>query len=198
MLMHTVSLRLQLPSRVTIHNQCLNTRLLPPVYFGNGTVRTKLSDQRIGIGTAMNVSFDIYATQDEFEGALLYKLQRHSDSQYDMYASTMGTNGAKCVQMFVAWKVKDSKPFLYVVLIEHTKEFTWDEEKLSKLYNKNHSRLKEYKATTIDTWLIDDNMTLKMSFKVRGLKGNFELSISISEEESDDYAMRPLCVDPER
>jgi hypothetical protein len=201
-LMHTVSLKLQLPACVTIYNQCLNIELVSPVYFGNGAVCPKLSDQQIGIDTEIDASFEIYATQDEFEGALLYKLQRciKSDDQRNMDTSVIETNKnkAKCVQMFVAWKVKDSKPFLYVVLIEHDKEFTWNENKLKEFYNNNHSRFKKYDRTIIDKWFIDDNKVLEIFFGVRGLKGNFELDISISEEETDDYAMKPLYVDPER
>jgi hypothetical protein len=201
MLMHTVSLKLQLPACVTVHNGCLNIELVSPVYFGNGAVCPKLSDQRIGIGTETYASFEIYATQDEFEGALLYELQRYvgSDDRRDTDTLTKKTNKnkAKCAQMFVAWKVKDSEHFLYVVLIEHAKEFTWNENKLKEFYNKNHSRLKKYDDASSDAWLMDNNITLTTSFKVRGLKGNFELSILLSEEERYDH-MRPLYVDPER
>jgi hypothetical protein len=201
MLMYTISFDLQLPALVTIHNPCSNIELVSPVYFGNGAVCPKLSEQQIDIGTEMNASFEIYATQDEFEGALLYKLQKYveSDNRCNMDTLAMETdkNEAKCVQLLVAWKVKDSKPFLYVVLVEHVKEFTWDEDALRKLYNKNHNRLKEYDDTESDKWLMDNNMVLKISFKLRGSKGNFELSISISEEERNDY-MRPLCVNLER
>jgi hypothetical protein len=201
MLMYTASLDLQLPACVTIQNQFPNIKLVSPVCFGNNAACPKLSDQRIDIDTGMYVSFEIYATQDDFEGALLYKLQRNIGSDDQRNTDTLSTetnkNETKCVQMFAAWKVKDSNPFLYVVLIEHAKEFIWNENELRILYNKNHNRLKKYDGTRSDIWLIDDNITLKVSFEVRGLKGNFELSISISEEEGYDY-MRPLCVDLER
>jgi hypothetical protein len=201
MLTYTISLNLQLPALVTIHNQCSNIELVSPVYFGNGAVCPKLFDQQIAIDTEIRTSFEIYATQDGFEGALLYKLQKHvvSDDQRNMDTLTTKTNEneAKCVQLLVAWKVKDSKSFVYETLVEHVKEFTWDENELRKLYNKNHSRLKEYNSIMSDRWLIDNNMVLKTSFEVRGLKGNFELSISISEKERYDY-MRPLCIDLER
>jgi hypothetical protein len=113
----------------------------------------------------------------------------------------------------VAWKVKDSKPFAHVILIEHTREHAWNKDELKKLYDKNHDRLKKYSGTISDTWLVN-NIALKTSLKLRGMRGdalnifkvrrvrnmkeNFELSISISEEERDEYAMRPLCVDLER
>jgi hypothetical protein len=123
MLMYAASLELQLPARMTIHNQCSNIELVSPVYFGNGTIYPKLTNQQIDIGTAMNASFEIYATQDNFERALLYKLQRYSGSQYNMDTSIAETNKneAKCAQMLVAWKVEDSRLFAYVVLVENTK-----------------------------------------------------------------------------
>jgi hypothetical protein len=46
--------------------------------------------------------------------------------------------------------------------------------------------------------LVDDNVALKMTFSAIGLKGAIELSISISEGERNDYAIRPLCVDSKR
>jgi hypothetical protein len=199
MLMYTLSLDLQFPSCVTIYNQCSNTKLVSPVYFSNGMAYPKLSCQQIEIGTEMGACLEINATQYDFEGALLSKLKIYSNKQYNMGALTTETNKneAAHVYMLAAWKVKDTKPFVRVVLIKHTKEFTWNEDKLKKLYYENCQWLKEH-DTVSDAWFVDDNMILKTSFKVRDLKGNFELSISISEEEKNDYAMRPLCVDLER
>jgi hypothetical protein len=198
-LIHAVSLALQLSSCVTIHNQCLNTKLISPIYFGNGAVCPKLSDQLIDIGTKMDASFEINVTQYDFEGVLLFKLQRYSDNQHNMNITTTENdrNETKCIQMFVAWKAKDSKPFAHIVLVEHTKEVTWNEDQLKKLYYENCRWLKEYDSTTSYTWFIDNNMSLKTSFRIGYSKGNFELSIHISEER-DDYAMRPFCINLER
>jgi hypothetical protein len=147
----------------------------------------------------MYASFEISAIQDAFEGALLFRLQRHSDKEYDMDTSDTETNNDKTkhVYILVAWKVKDAKPFVHVVLVEHTNEFIWNEDELGKLYYQNRGWFKEYSDIISDTWFMDNNMALKTSSKIGGLKGNFELSTSISEEERD-YAMRPLNVDLER
>jgi hypothetical protein len=197
-LIYTTSFEFQLPTSVVIHNQCSNTELISPVYFSNGAVCPKLSDQQIDINTAMKIQFEINTTQDEFEGTLLYKLQRNHHDQCNMDTSTTGTHETKYVYMLTAWKMKDSKPFAYVALVEHTNELVWNEDKLKKLYDKNCNRLKKYKDTISDTWLIGDSTTLKTSFRVEGMNGNFELIISISEEERDDYAMKPLCIDLKR
>jgi hypothetical protein len=200
MLIYTVSLKFQSPTSVIIHNQCLNIELISPVYFGNGVVCPKLSDQQIDINTEMKIRFEINTTQDEFEGSLLYKLHRNLHDQYSMDTSTTEdyNNEAKYVYMLVAWKMKDSKLFAYVALVEHTKEFIWNEDKLRKLYDKNHDLLEKYDDTISGTWFMNDNMTLKTVSKVSGSKGNFELSISISEDKKTGYAIRPLCIDLER
>jgi hypothetical protein len=200
MLICTISLKFQSPASIIIHNQCLNTELVSPVYFGNGVVCPKLSDQQIDIDVAMKIRFEIYATQDEFKGALLYKLQRNFNNQYGMDTLNTDANNseAKYVYMLLAWEMKDSEHFAYVALVEHTNELVWNEDKLKKLYDKNHNLLKKYDETISDTWLMDDNVILKTSSKVRNSEGYFVLSISVSEEERDDYTMRPLCVDLER
>jgi hypothetical protein len=172
--------------------------LVSPVYFGNGAACSKLFVQQIDIGTEMKASFEINVTQGLFEGALLYKLQRCSNNQYNMDTSTIENNKETCIQMFVSWKAKDTRLFVRVVLIKHTKEFIWNEDKLKKLYNKNRGWLRKYDDTVTDTWLMNDNMVLRTSFKVRGFKENFELNIFISEEERIDDVIRPLCVDLKR
>jgi hypothetical protein len=199
-LMYTVSLEFQLPTSIIIHNQCSDIELILLVYFGNGAVCPRLSGQQININTSMKIRFEINITQDEFEGALLYKLQRKLHNQYSMNTLTTraDNNEAKYVYMLAAWKMKDFEPLVYVVLVEHTREFIWNEDKLKTLYYANHDRLKEYNNIVLDTWFVDDNVVLKMTFNAIDLKRAFELSISISEEERNDYAMRPLYVDPER
>jgi hypothetical protein len=198
-LMYIVSLALQLPPCVTIYNGCSNIKLMSPVYFGNGAVCPKLSNQQTSIGAKMYASFEINATQYDFEGSLLFKLQRYSGNQYniDISSTEANENETTHIHILAAWKVKGAKPFVYVVLVEHTKEFTWNEDKLRKLCDKTSGWHKEYSAT-LTKWRIDDSMVLKTAFNARGLKSNFELSIFISEGERDNYAMRPLHVDLER
>jgi hypothetical protein len=202
MLIYTVSFKFQLPPRMIIHNQCSKINLVSPIYFGNGAVCPKLSDQQIDVNAKTRVCFEINATQDDFEGALLYKVQRHvkSDDQHNMNILTteINENDAKCIQMLTAWKVEDFRLSVLLALIEHTKKFTWNRVKLKKLYYENRRWLKRYVSTTLDTWSMDNNVALKTTFKVRYLEGNFYLSISISEGENDGYAVRPIWTNTER
>jgi hypothetical protein len=199
MLIYPVSLTLQPPTCVTVYNQCPNIKLASPVHFGDGLVYPKLFDQQIDVGTAMRACFEINATQDELKGALLFRLQSSFNERCNMDTSATETdrNEAKCVYMLVAWSMWYSIPSAHVTLIEHAKEFTWDEDKLSKLHGKNCDWLKEYDDASSNTWLIGDNMVLKTTLEVKVLRGSPEVSISISEEE-DDYAVRPFCINLER
>jgi hypothetical protein len=198
MLIYAVSLKFQLAACITIHNRCSNTKLASPIYFGRGAVCPKLSNQQIDISAKMKVSLEISTIQDEFEGVLLFKLQRYSKRQRNMNILNTETNRreAECVQMLVAWKMKGSKLFLHVALIEHAKKFAWNEDKLKKLYDKNHSWLKECDNTMSYTWFMDDDTTLRTTF--RSLKRTLKLDIYISEKKRDDYVMRPLGINLKR
>jgi hypothetical protein len=201
-LIYVVSFEFELPAYITIRNQCLNTVLAPPVYFGNGAVCSKLPNQQIGINTGVRIRFEINTIKNKFEGVLLFKLKKRvvSDGQHniDTSATEADKNEATHVHMLVIWEVKDAKSFAYVALVEHAEAFTWDKNRLKQLYDKNHGWLKKYNDITLVTWFMNNNMALKTKFNVGDLRGNPELSISISEEKKNNYAMRPFCINLER
>jgi hypothetical protein len=200
-LIYTVSLEFQLPACIVIHNHCLNTKLVSPVYFSNGALCPKLFDQQIDIGTEVRACFKIDAIKNRFESALLFKLKRHvgynDQHNIDTLITETGENEATHVHMLVVWEMKDARPFAYVVLVEHTKEFTWSKDKLKKLYYENHDQLNEYGARS-DIWLMDDNTALKTSLNVRDLKDNPELTIFIYGTKIYPNAMRPIRINHER
>jgi hypothetical protein len=189
--------------KVNIHNQCSNTKLISLVYFCNDAVCPKLSDQQIDIGTKMKACFEINATQDDFEGALLFKLQRE-ESRSNIYLSNLfvqqkySNDEAKCVRMLIAWKVRISKIFLYVSLVEHAKNFALNEEILKKLYSKNQNWIRRYNDIRSDTWIMDDDTVLKTTSSARDFKGILELSVSIFEGKKSGLDMRPLGVNFKR
>jgi hypothetical protein len=99
--MYAISLTLWLPPYVNILNLCPNTKLVSSVYFGNGIVCPKLFGQQIDINTKMNASFEINATQDDFEGALLFRLQRYSNDQHNTDTSTTNANKNELTHVYI-------------------------------------------------------------------------------------------------
>jgi hypothetical protein len=191
-LIHTASLSVQPSVKLNIHNQCWDAGLVSPVYVtGNGLECHRPPDYRVYAGDTIRSGFIINETDDGSYGVLIYRLQRRQ-SYRSAGASEDTSNG---VHLFVVWEISEPKElYADVLLIEYTKAFSWNRDKLNKLYHENRDRLKECNDIISDTWLVDNNMVLKTSFSVRDLKGNPELSIYISEER-DDYAMRPFCID---
>jgi hypothetical protein len=187
-----ISLNFQLPAYISIHNLCSSTELTSPIYFCNGATYRMLFDQQANIGTGVCVCLEIDNTQSTFEGALLYKLQRKTKVESDD-RSNVGTtaekanrNEEKCAQMLIGWKMDHCIPRMYVMLIEHVKELTWNEDKLKKLHYENCSQLDNYCDSKSTSWLMDDNTVLKTIFKVTKLDGSFKQSITISEKKKDD------------
>jgi hypothetical protein len=198
MLMYTISFALRLPLCITIHNQCSNTELISPVYFGNGMVFSKPSGQQMDIGTKTKSHFEIRVTQDEFEGALLYELQRYSGWSHNDILTAKTVTKPKRIQMLMVWKKSDSVSFVHIVFLKNIRGFKWKENKLRKLYDKNYDRLERYDDTTSYEWLIDDKTVLETEFEIRDLQISFELDIFIYEKERNGYAMRPLWFDEKR
>jgi hypothetical protein len=198
--MYTVSFDLQLPLCITVYNQCLRTEFVLLAYFGNGIVCPKLSHQQmeIEIDTTTEIQFKINATQDEFEGVLLYELRICSVWPHPGVLTARSVTKPTRIQMLIVWKKERFTHSANVMLLENARSFEWNENKLRKLYDKNYDRLKGYNDAISEAWLIDDNKVLRTAFEVRNLKRTPELIICIHEEEEYTYAMRPLWFDEER
>jgi hypothetical protein len=195
MLIYSVRLYTKPYVKLNIHNQCLNIDLVSPIYTaGDGLECHRAPDYKVYARDTMRSAFIINKSDDGPYGVLIYKLQRRQSHE----STDADENTSSVTHLLVVWRISESKLYTYITLVGHTKAFTWNRDKLNKLYHKNYDRLKERTNITSDTWLLDDNMTLKMTFCARDLEGNSELSISISEEEKGDYIMRPLFIDPER
>jgi hypothetical protein len=196
MLIYTARLSIQPSVKLNIHNRCLNVDLVSPTYItGNGLECCRSPGYRVYAENIMKSAFIIDESDDMPYGVLIYRLQRMQSHESD--EADKDTSSA--THLLVVWRISKSKKlYTYVTLVEHAKAFIWNRDKLNKLYHEGYDRLKERTDITSDTWLVDNNMTLKMTFCARDLEGNPELSISISEEEKGDYIMRPLLIDPER
>jgi hypothetical protein len=179
--------------KLIIHNQCLNVNLVSSVYIINHRSKCRRSPSaKVYAGDIMRSSFII--RRNESYGVLIYRLQGKRP-----YKSTkVDEDTTIAVHFLVIWYISRYK-ILYadVLLVEHDKAFTWNKDKLVRLYNENRSLLKKYNGTMSDTWFMD-NMVLKTTFSASDLKGNRELNISISEEKKSDDTMRPFYIHPKR
>jgi hypothetical protein len=193
-LIYTVSLLIPSSFKLDIHNQRLDVSLVSPVYVvSDGLECYRAPDYKVYTGDTMRSGFIIKPNNVPY-GVLVYKLRGRPSRE----STETGENTSSTVHLLVVWRISEFK-MLYadVLLIEHTKTFTWNRDILNKLYYENHDRLKKSIDTISDKWLIYNNMVLKTTFSVRGLRENPKLSISISEER-DEYAIRPFCIDLER
>jgi hypothetical protein len=185
-----------LPSvRLIIHNQCLNVNLVSPAYATSDELKCHRSpDYKVRARDTMKSGFIINKSDNTSYGVLIYKLQGRQ-----LYESAdAGEDTSSTARLLVVWRISESmKLYADVLLIEHTKAFIWDRDKLNKLYHENHDRLNKYTNTISDTWLVDNNMVLKTTLNVRNLKGNTELNISVSEER-DECAIRPFSINLKR
>jgi hypothetical protein len=191
-LIYTISLLIPSSFKLNIHNQCLNVGLASPIYVTNdGLECHRAPDHKVYARDTTKSGFIINKSDDGSYGVLIYRLQvRQSHESTEICEDT-----SSAAQLLVVWRISESKElYADALLTEYTRTFTWNRGKLNKLYHENHDRLKKYANTISDTWLIDNNVTLKTTFSARDLKENLELSISISEER-DEYAMRPFCID---
>jgi hypothetical protein len=195
MLMYMTSLPMQPSFKLDIHNQCLNVNLASPIYInGDGLECHRPPDYKVYAGDTMRSGFMINKLDDESYGVLTYRLQRRQSHGF----TETGENTSSATHLLVIWRIsRFKKLYADVLLVEHAKAFTWNEDKLNKLYHENHDQLKECNGTISDTLSMDDNMILKTTFSARFLRENSELSVSISEERYE-HAIRLFRIDLRR
>jgi hypothetical protein len=188
--------RLYIPPsvRLNIHNQCLNVNLVSPTYVtSNGLKCHRTPDYKVCAGDTTRSGF-IIGWHYQSYGILIYKLQRRKSHE----STEINKDTSSTVHLLVVWKIFESKKlYAETLLVEHDKGFTWNEDRLNKLYHGNHARVKKHDDTASYIWSMNNHIALKTTFSVKDLKGSYELNISISEEK-DGYAIRPFRINPER
>jgi hypothetical protein len=181
MLIYITSLALRSSMNVTIDNQCSNIELTSPVYFTKNTMHHIQLHQQVDSKSIMKVKFKTGMDQDTFGGVLLYHLQRKVDTSIS-------------TQLLMIWGFKSDHLYSCAWLIEHERTFTWNEDKLRRLYDVYNSQYdRDFNA---EEWLLDDNAMLKTVCALS--HGGFEMNIFISEEKDLSYHRKPLWVDPSR
>jgi hypothetical protein len=190
-LIYDLSLFIEPSVKLNIHNQCRNVSLTSPIYItGEELEFHKPPDYKICAGDTMKSGFTI-RSDDESYGVLIYKLQRSQPHE----STKINENASKVFHLLVVWKTSIlDEIYADVLLVECDKGFTWNEDNLNELYYVNYDQFKKYDDITSYIWFMDNNMILETTFNVRNLKGNHELSISISEERNE-YAINPFYID---
>jgi hypothetical protein len=190
-LMHAVSLSIQPSFKLDIHNRCSNIDLVTPMYVtGDGLECYRTPGYKVYTSDIMRSSFIIKSNNKSY-GVIIYRLQRRQKHE----SAEISKDTSSDIYLLVVWRISESNElYANVLMIEHIKTLIWNEDNLNKLYRENHDRLKKCTDTMSDTWFMDNNVALKTTFSTSDLKGNHELSISISEER-DEYAIKPFCID---
>jgi hypothetical protein len=185
---------------ITILNVYSDLELIFPVYYSNGTMCYMSSGQQTAIGTEMKVSFEIAFKQEDFKGALLYKLQRKYAARTDNQpnsSTASAENAEKNIYLLVLWNVEDNRHRSRACLIECTTHFSWDEDKLWALHKKHEHLFDVYYNSNTITWLIYDDTVMKMRFDVT-YRPDYKLDIVISEGTREDDMERPIEIDQNR
>jgi hypothetical protein len=166
-----VSLSLQSPILLNIHNQCKDIDLISSVYFMRGGRWHVVPDHKIDVNTVMQNCIGFDFGQDALEGALAYRLQRkHVEFSQDE---------SKRIWLLVAWEGEYTKGLhVCALVIEHDKKL--DGNKLKKLYQKHWPLLKTLPNATGGNWTLND--TTKLTTAIRVTNRGCRCDVFISKE----------------
>jgi hypothetical protein len=186
-----VSFALRSSVSLNIRNRYQVIKLTSPVHFIHGGKWYAVPDQEIDINAVMRDRIEFDSGQDVLEGALVYNMQRqHTKSD------KLIQNEPKYIQLLVSWRVECTKELhVHALLVEHDKEFNWDEDKLRRLYQKYWHSLKAWVSPITINWLLDDATVLMATVIIRN--GDYKWNVFISERMGDGIE-RPLWVDAKR
>jgi hypothetical protein len=122
------------PSKVklVIYHQFHGIELVSPVYDSVNATCYLSPDQRVDVGSTTQVGFNIDLSQSESFGALIYNLQRKNTNQSN--EEIISSEEVTCTQLFMLWKVTNSKEFLVnPYLAEHDRNHIWNEDNMADL-----------------------------------------------------------------
>jgi hypothetical protein len=81
---------------IKINNLCLGLELTSPVYVNNNDTACHVSpSQQTDTGAIMEACFGMAIRQDDFKGALLYKLRRKYTNRTDSHLNSSSTKDMK-------------------------------------------------------------------------------------------------------
>jgi hypothetical protein len=182
-LIYIVSLAPQSAMDVTINNRCDNIGLASSACFTKDVTRHIQFPQQVDSRSIMRVNFVTGVDRETFGGALLYQLQRK-------------TNTTVITQLLVIWGYSIHGFYSRALLIEHESILTWNEDKLKKLHHVYNNQYAAYLDFGRSTLLLDDNTKLQIGTETS--RGDFKIEVVISEEGRLFYPRKPQWVDSNR
>jgi hypothetical protein len=153
--------------------------------------------QKVDVNTVTSASFGISTAKLEFASALIYKLQRKKrfgSKDQSNVSNTLTEGTSISLRLLVIWgyNVKyENRSTVRALLIKHSDEITWNEDKLEKLHSMYFDLLKDDYSIK-DTWLLDDATVLITTSRWRSR--DCVTKITISEGTRKNDSMEPLCV----
>jgi hypothetical protein len=183
---------------ITIRNQYPDLELTSPVYFSTNTAYSISPSQQADVSNAMETSFWIVFTQEDFKVALLYKLQRKhaaSTNNHPNNSTAFTKDAATNIHLLVVCDIGEHN-IINACLLEYDNDFTWDEDKLWALYHRYNDQLRNYDYGTI-TWLIHDDVVMKIRHDIT-YGSDYKLDIILSEGIGKYDMKRPMRIDPRR
>jgi hypothetical protein len=193
-LIYALSLPVQPSVKLDIHNQCLNVDLVSPIYTTYGRLEChRPPDYKVCAGNTIRSSFIINEPGNGSGGILIYKLQRKQTNE----STEISKDTSSAIHLLVVWEISGSK-MLYagVLLVEYDKRFDWNKNDLKYLHRKSFGRLRQFPDSATETWSLDDNMTLMITFEIMN-EGQL-LNVTISEVKRNSYVETPVHIDLER
>jgi hypothetical protein len=185
---------------ITIHNRYPGLELASSAYFSKNTVCHVSPNQQIGTGAIVEASFEAVSMRENFEGALLYKLQRKYATKTDNwpnYSTTFIKDTTTSTYLLVAWRIGDYYHTFPVCLIECIDDFIWNEDMLWVLYKECSLTFQMHYKSGISTWLMNDGTVLKTRRSIT-YGSDCKLDIVISDGIWEYDMEEPIEIDPER
>jgi hypothetical protein len=184
------------PSKVklVIYHRFPGIELISPVYASDGAECRLPLDQRVDFGSIAYACFSIDLIRSESTGILMYKLKNTRQPNRNTISSK---DEATCAQLYIAWKVNNSKEFCVVShLIEHDKGCVWDRDRLMTL-------AKWYNPCDIHvpievTYLMRDNTVLMTRVNVFRETESYKFEMNIYETSIRDDTWRLWYIDVDK
>jgi hypothetical protein len=174
--------------KVNIHNQCSDFKLTDGRYSNSDADWNGHLCWKVDAGNMMSV--ELIPFLSTFGGVLTCMLKSR-------YVNPSNPSEPTHIQLFVAWKSEGYKKLrIFVQLIRCYTFFHWNEIKLKEYYQKYACQLNAYTGPLEDTWWMDDDTVLMTRLNLDFAQRDGVLNIIISEGVENDYARRPVWVDP--